>query len=87
VVAADDAPPTELHLVGLRTAEALDRLERFLDHAQTVGVASVRIVHGIGSGALKRAVTEYLARSSYCTRFTEAEPNRGGAGVTVAELL
>ena len=87
VVAADDAPPTELHLVGLRTAEALDRLERFLDHAQTAGVASVRIVHGIGSGALKRAVTEYLARSSYCTRFTEAEPNRGGAGVTVAELL
>src|SRR5439155_853059 len=72
VVAADDAPPTELHLVGLRTAEALDRLERFLDHAQTAGVASVRIVHGIGSGALKRAVTEYLARSSYCTRFTEA---------------
>lgn len=85
--ATDDAPPTELHLVGLRTAEALDRLERFLDHAQTAGVATVRIVHGIGSGALKRAVAEYLARSSYCTRFTEAEANRGGAGVTVAELL
>jgi DNA mismatch repair protein MutS2 len=85
--AAEEALPTELHLVGLRTAEALERLERFLDHAQTAGVATVRIVHGIGTGALKRAVAEYLGASSYCTRFSEAEPNRGGAGVTVAELL
>ncbi len=83
----DDAMPTELHLIGLRTAEALERLDRFLDQAQTAGVATVRIVHGIGSGALKRAIAEYLARSSYCTRFVEAEANRGGAGVTIAELL
>ncbi len=85
--AIEEAAPTELHLVGLRKAEALERLERFLDQAQIAGVPAVRIIHGVGSGALKRAVAEYLGASSYCTRFSEAAPNRGGAGVTVAELL
>jgi dsDNA-specific endonuclease/ATPase MutS2 len=44
-------------------------------------------VHGIGTGALKRAVAEYLGRTSYCTRFADAAPAQGGSGVTVAELL
>jgi DNA mismatch repair protein MutS2 len=83
----DEAIVTELHLVGVRAREALQRLERFLDQAQGAGVASVRIVHGIGTGALKRAVTEYLAASAYCTRYADAAPNQGGAGVTVADLL
>ena len=84
---AEEAVATELHLVGMRAAEARDRLARFLDAAQSAGVPSVRIVHGIGTGALKRMVAEYLAASSYCTRFSQAEPNQGGAGVTIAELL
>lgn len=82
-----ESAPTELRLIGLRAAEAVERLQRFLDHAQSAGVPTVRIVHGIGTGALKRAVAEYLGASSYCTRFSDAEPNQGGAGVTVAELL
>jgi DNA mismatch repair protein MutS2 len=84
---ADETIATELHLVGMRTREALQRLERFLDRAQGGGLASVRIVHGLGTGALKRAVTEYLAASAYCTRYSDAAPNQGGAGVTIAELL
>jgi DNA mismatch repair protein MutS2 len=94
--AARPAPPrradvaggvrAELNLVGVRAAEALRRLDRFLDQAQAAGVASVRIVHGLGTGALKRAVAEYLAASAYCSGFHEAEPADGGAGVTVADL-
>ncbi len=84
---ADESSPTELRLLGMRVHEAIAHLERFLDRAQGAGVASVRIVHGLGTGALKRAVTEYLARSEYCTRFQDAEPSEGGAGVTIAELL
>ena len=49
-------------------------------------LASVRIVHGLGTGALKRAVAEYLAASAYCTRFYDAAPEQGGGGVTIAEL-
>ena len=78
---------TELRLIGLRAAEAVERLQRFLDDAQSAGVATVRIVHGMGTGALKRAVTDYLSATSYCTRFVDAEPNQGGAGVTIADLL
>lgn len=83
---ANDDVPTELNLVGLRVREALDRLERFLDQAQSADVATVRLIHGLGTGALKRAVTEFLARTAYATSFHDAEPNAGGPGVTVASL-
>jgi DNA mismatch repair protein MutS2 len=77
---------TELRVIGLRARDALGRIERFLDEAQRAGLASVRIIHGLGTGALKRAVAEYLAASAYCTRFYDAAPEQGGGGVTIAEL-
>jgi DNA mismatch repair protein MutS2 len=83
---AEDDTPTELNLVGMRVREALDRLERFLDRAQSAGVNSVRILHGLGPGALKRAIAEFLARTTYATTFHDAEPNAGGPGVTIASL-
>jgi DNA mismatch repair protein MutS2 len=82
-----DEPASELRLVGMRVREALECLERFLDDAQSAGLPSVRIVHGLGTGALKRAVTEYLARTTYASAFHDAEANAGGPGVTVASLL
>ena len=82
----DENVPTELNLVGMRVREALDRLERFLDRAQSAGVDSVRIIHGLGTGALKRAVTDFLAGTTYATDFHDAEPNAGGPGVTIAQL-
>ena len=84
--AADEAP-SELNLIGMRVRDAVERLEAFLDHAQTAGVASVRIIHGLGTGALKRAVAEVLARTGYATAFRDADTNAGGAGVTIATLL
>ncbi|MCZ2111055.1 MAG: Smr/MutS family protein [Dehalococcoidia bacterium] len=80
-------PASELHLVGMRVREALARLERFLDQAQSAGLTSVRIVHGLGTGALKRAVAEFLTRTDYATTFQDAEPAAGGPGVTVVMLL
>jgi DNA mismatch repair protein MutS2 len=61
-------------------------LEDFLDRAVRARYPSVRIVHGIGSGALKRAVESYLSSSPYCAAFRPGAPAEGGAGVTVAEL-
>jgi DNA mismatch repair protein MutS2 len=46
----------------------------------------VRIVHGIGSGALRKAVHEYLAGSSYCSSFHAADPHHGGSGATIVEM-
>jgi DNA mismatch repair protein MutS2 len=76
----------EISLIGLRAADALTRLEPFLDRAVRDGAESVRIVHGVGSGALRRAVREYLAASPYCADFRPGESGEGGAGVTVATL-
>jgi DNA mismatch repair protein MutS2 len=76
----------ELNLIGMRTSEALRKLEEFLDQAYLTNRSEVRIVHGIGSGALKKAVHEYLAGSPYCAGFRQAEPHQGGAGATIVQL-
>jgi DNA mismatch repair protein MutS2 len=76
----------ELNLIGMRTSEALRKLEEFLDQAYLTNRKEVRIIHGIGSGALRKAVLEYLATSPYSSGYHEAEPHHGGAGATVVEL-
>ncbi|HVN27658.1 MAG TPA: Smr/MutS family protein, partial [Candidatus Binataceae bacterium] len=76
----------ELNLIGMRTTEALRKLEEFLDQAYLTNRKEVRIIHGIGSGALRKAVLEYLATSPYSSTYHEAEPHHGGAGATVVEL-
>ena len=76
----------EINLLGLRVNEALPRLEEFLDRAVLSHQSSVRIVHGMGTGALRRAVREFLAASPYCASYSEAPPAEGGGGVTIVEL-
>src|SRR5258708_32035622 len=76
----------ELNLIGMRTSDALRKLEEFLDTAFLTNRAEVRIVHGIGSGALRKAVGEYLATSPYCPSFRTAEPHYGGAGATIVQM-
>jgi DNA mismatch repair protein MutS2 len=78
--------PEEINLIGRRAHEAIDELATFLDRAARAGLAQVRVVHGIGTGALRRAVQEYLSGSPYCASFRDSEPERGGQGVTIAEL-
>jgi DNA mismatch repair protein MutS2 len=70
----------------MRTTDALRKLEEFLDTAFLTNRAEVRIVHGIGSGALRKAVAEYLGTSPYCASFRAAEPHHGGAGATIVQM-
>lgn len=83
----EDERLDEIRLIGRRTREALDALAAFLDRASRAGMIEVRIVHGMGSGALRKAVQEYLATSSYCAGFHDGDPSLGGAGVTIAQLV
>jgi DNA mismatch repair protein MutS2 len=76
----------ELHLIGRTTDEARDILEKYLDDAFLAGMASVRIIHGKGTGALRRAVEELLAAHPLVTSHRAGEPHEGGAGATVAVL-
>jgi len=76
----------EVHLIGRTTDEARDILEKYLDDAFLAGMASVRIIHGKGTGALRRAVEELLATHPLVTSHRAGDPNEGGAGATVAVL-
>ncbi|HEU4403167.1 MAG TPA: Smr/MutS family protein [Candidatus Polarisedimenticolia bacterium] len=78
--------PDELHLRGLTVEEGLAALDKYLDDACLAGVSPVRLVHGVGSGRLKRAIADLLARHPQVESFTPAPADRGGAGVTVVRL-
>ncbi len=73
-------------LRGLRVDEAQDRLAAELDRALAGGHARLEIVHGVGTGALRRAVRELLAASPFVKDVADAPPEEGGDGVTLAEL-
>lgn len=77
---------TELKLLGLTQEEAREQLERFLDRALLAGNRHVRIVHGHGSGTLRRLVREVLGSHPSVARFSHPPQGRGGTGVTEAEL-
>ena len=76
----------ELNLIGQTTDEARDEVDRFLDEAYLQGHSHVRIIHGHGTGALRRAVAELLRTHPHVARFDLAPDNQGGAGATVVEL-
>lgn len=75
----------EINLVGQRVREGIDALAAFLDRSVRLGLSEVRVVHGLGTGALRRAVQEFLAASPYCAKFREEDSPRS-AGVTIVEL-
>jgi DNA mismatch repair protein MutS2 len=73
-------------LRGQRADEALRQLEAFLDQAALAGTDSIFVIHGHGTGALRRAVREYLAISPYVERFRPGGPGEGGDGVSVVSV-
>ncbi|MCP3984034.1 MAG: endonuclease MutS2 [bacterium] len=77
---------TRLDVRGLRVDEALSRVEEGLDMAARRGAPQLDIIHGIGSGALRGAIREHLARLGHVVRFHAADPEEGGEGVTRAHL-
>jgi len=87
VSARADAEPTtrpeSCDLRGLRVDEAQERLDAELDAASRASSARFVVIHGVGTGALRRAVREHLARSPYVERFEGAAPDEGGDGATV----
>ncbi len=77
---------TELNLIGMTVDEALAHLDKYLDDAYLAHVPSVRIVHGKGTGALRRAVQGHLKRCKYVKSYRLGEFGEGDAGVTIAEF-
>lgn len=77
---------SELNVIGQTTDEAVDAVDKFLDEASMASLAQVRIIHGHGTGALRRAIAELLKDHPHVARFTAAPQDQGGTGATLVEL-
>ncbi|MBZ0113759.1 MAG: Smr/MutS family protein [Thermoanaerobaculia bacterium] len=78
--------PLELHLIGKRVEPALEELDRYLDEAARSGRGQFRIVHGHGTGRLRRAVRDRLRSHPLVSEQRPGGPGEGGEGATVVEL-
>ena len=74
---------TEINLLGKTVDEALSELDKYLDDAYLAHLPSVRIVHGKGTGALRKAVHNYLRRQKHVASYRLGEFGEGDAGVTI----
>jgi len=83
---SDVATTAELKLIGKKTDEAVDLVDKFLDEAFLNGLSEVRIIHGHGTGALRRAIADLLTGHPHVARFKPAPQDQGGAGATIVEL-
>ncbi|HEX8069141.1 MAG TPA: Smr/MutS family protein [Pyrinomonadaceae bacterium] len=84
--AAQHAAEAELNVIGRTTDEAVEAADKFLDEAFLNSLARVRLIHGHGTGALRRALAEFLRTHPHVASFAPAPPEQGGAGATVVEL-
>lgn len=73
----------EINILGCTVDEGIARLEKYLDDAMMSGLETVRIVHGKGTGALRKGIHDYLRRQSYIKSYKLAELGEGDSGVTV----
>ena len=86
IAASDDAPALRLDLRGMRADQAQAEVERFLDKALLSGFSEVEIVHGRGTGALRRQIHDFLRSFPAVARFATAPEDRGGDGMTIVNL-
>ena len=85
---SDIAPAiaAELNLIGQRVDDALDESDKFLDRALLEGKAAVRIIHGFGTGTLRKAIREHLRKHPAVKSWRPGAENEGGDGATIAVL-
>ena len=76
----------QIDLRGMRVGEALYEIEKFLDTAILSDVRFVNILHGKGTGALMEAIHQYLSNQSCVLKYSFADYDQGGAGITVVKL-
>jgi len=76
----------EINVIGCTVEQATERVDKFLDEAALAGKPSVRIIHGHGTGALRRGLAEFLSAHPLVEKIHYEVEDRGGTAITVAEL-
>ena len=83
----DNLPKTySINLIGKTVEEAVEELDRFLDKVILNGAEEVEIIHGIGSGKLKKGIWKYLEEKDFVKNFYTPDDRPGGPGITIVEL-
>ena len=75
-----------LDIRGMRAEDAIEFLDKQFDMASLRNLREITIIHGHGTGALKKAVRDYLTNSPYVAKFRPGEENEGGDGVSIADI-
>lgn len=78
--------PSEINLVGERVEDGLVMMEEYLDRANASHMSNVKVIHGIGSGALRTALRNRLKKLSYVKSFKDGDYYDGGSAVTIVEF-
>lgn len=81
---ADFSP--EVDVRGMRTEDALQKIELVLDRAVMIGYPSLKIIHGKGDGILRKFIRDYLRKYNHVSRFEDEHADRGGDGITYAYI-
>jgi DNA mismatch repair protein MutS2 len=82
--AADFYP--EIDVRGMRTEDALHKIELVLDRAVMIGYPTLKIIHGKGDGILRKFIRDYLRKYNHVSRFEDEHADRGGDGITYAYI-
>ena len=76
----------ELNVIGSRVDEAIPRVDKYLDDAKLSGLKTVRIIHGKGTGRLRKAISEMLQEHPLVKNFYTGGMSEGGWGATIVEI-
>jgi DNA mismatch repair protein MutS2 len=83
---SDEPANEEINVIGCTVEEATRRVDKFLDEAALGGLPSIRIIHGHGTGALRRGLAEFLSIHPLVDNVHHEAEDRGGTAITIAEL-
>ena len=83
---SDEPANEEINVIGCTVEEATRRVDKFLDEATLGSLPSVRIIHGHGTGALRRGLAEFLSTHPLVDKVRHEAEDRGGTAITIAEL-
>ena len=73
----------ELNIIGMRYEEAMIAVDKFIDNALVSNYSMVRIIHGMGTGVLRKGVRKLLDKNKYVKSYQDGGPNEGGLGATL----
>jgi DNA mismatch repair protein MutS2 len=81
-----DGMLSELNVIGMTVDQAVDRVSQFLDDTLVTDLHEVRIVHGHGTGQLRKGIQQFLKDHPQVQKYYTAPDNQGGGGATIVEL-